>query len=223
MAMEWRRIGADIVFTGAKGAIKIGKSTTYPIINTSTGTFNTLEVNSQLNAVSGVHRGILSWAEYKGTYSSGTLNCYAIRGYAKMSGTISGGSTVYITGCQGKIEISGTMTGGRACGMLAQIAAKGSATVSGGEIAGLWIDNQYGSAVGGGNTMAMIHMETSDATINTDCAIQIYGKCSEFIYFQGAYSDYVTADATAFSGLTANFKIKCMVGGTAAYIHMTTA
>jgi hypothetical protein len=34
---------------------------------------------------------------------------------------------------------------------------------------------------------------------------------------------FIKADATAFSGLTASFSVKCLVNGTPAYIHMTTA
>lgn len=207
-------------------AIKIGASNgdgSAPVVSTSTETTNIIEVNSELNAVSGILRGILSYAEFSGTNVGAGMNCYAIRGYGKVSGTIAGGSSVYVTGVQGKVEISGTMTGGRACGVLAQVGAKGSATVSGGEIAGLWIDNQFGVAVGGGNTLAMIHMETNDAAIGADSFLHVYGKASEFINFAGGYSDYITEDATAFASLTANFKVKVMVGATPCYIHMTTA
>jgi hypothetical protein len=198
-------------------------SSAAPVITASTGTVNGIELYNKHTAVSGVVRGLLSSLEFSGTNVGAALNSYAIRGYVTISGTITGGSTVYATGVQGKCKVTGTMTGGRLCGVLAQIDSKGAATISGGEIAGLWIDNQFGAAVGAGNSLAMIHMETSDATINADCALQVYGKMTNFIYFEGAYSDYVTADATAFSGLTASFKVKCSVGGTPAYIHMTTA
>jgi len=69
----------------------------------------------------------------------------------------------------------------------------------------------------------MIHMETNDAAIGADSFLHVYGKASEFINFAGGYSDYITEDATAFASLTANFKVKVMVGATPCYIHMTTA
>ena len=214
--------GGAVALDLSGGGLTVGSSGT-PVTVTSTGTTNLLDIEGAFSAASGITRGILSNLVYSGTNAGVALNAYAIRGYTKVTGTITGGSTVYVAGTQGKVELAGTMTGGRAVGVLAQIAAKGAGTVTGGEIAGLWIDNQFGAAVGGGNTLDAIHIESSDALIALDSFLKVYGKATAFLSFEGAYSDYLTADATAFSGLTASFKIKVMVGATPAYIHMTTA
>ena len=110
-------VNLGLLPAGAETVINLRGAVATPEVVTSTGTTNGSSINMQMTGVTGVLRGLLSVVDYAGTYAgTGTLNVYGVRGYSKLSGTISGGSTVYLAGTQGKVGFTstGVMSGGRA-------------------------------------------------------------------------------------------------------------
>lgn len=70
---------------------------------------------------------------------------------------------------------------------------------------------------------------TMNGSVQLDDVFHIYGgdpgsaNLFSFDTCNQGSGAFIKADATAFSGLTASFSVKCLVNGTPAYIHMTTA
>jgi len=91
------------------------------------------------------------------TITSGTL--VGVRGHLSFptSKTITGGA--YLTGTQGKLSIAGTMNhaDSRLCAVLAQLDTTG-ATLTAGQLSGLWVDMGAGVTGAGGDQFNMIRI-----------------------------------------------------------------
>jgi hypothetical protein len=211
---------ADSVVAG----ILIGASSSDPIVYAGTGTLNMVEVNSKLTAASGTLRGIVSYAEFSGTHVSTTMNCYAIRGYAKVSGTVGAGNTNYSTGIQGKLELSGTIGGGKHCAVLAQLnSSAGLAGATGGTVYCLWADGmQVSQTPASALNMTAIGVELPDAATRFDSVFYVYGGATYLFDVQGESvgGSYAATYSTAPAAATGT--LKCRVGSTDVYLLVTT-
>ncbi len=206
----------------ATGAILVGASSSAPLTFTGTGTSNAVEINSKLNAASGILRGIVSYAEFSGTNVGVTTNLYAIRGYAKVSGTAAGSNTFYTAGVQGKIELAGTISGGKHCAVLAQLnSSAGLAAATGGTVYCLWADGmQLAAAPNAALNVTGIGLEMPDGTKCFNSALYIYGKADYLFDLQGPTTDYLATVGTAPAAATGSLKIR--IGSTDYYIPITT-
>lgn len=201
----------------------LGASTTYPILTASTGTVNFLEVNGKAISASGVFRGILSYLEFAGTNVGVTANAYAIRGYSKISGTAAGSNTFYSAGVQGKLELSGTITGGKHCAVQAQLNSSAGLTgATGGTVYGLWIDGmQVSQTPASALNMTMLGIEMPDAAARFDSAIYVYGGATYLFDLAnvGVGGGYGSLIAQAPGASTGSLKIR--INGTDYYIPVT--
>ncbi len=215
---------ANIKLAGVGSKILIGTSTSDPILVSSTGTTNILELNAKLTGASGILRGLLSYAEFSGTHVDVATNCYAIRGYSKISGTVGVGNVLYSCGVQGKLELSGTIAGGKHAAVLAQLnSSAGLAGATGGTVYCLWADGmQIAANPAGAVNMVAIGIEMPDAAARFDSAIYVYGGASYLFDLQnsGVGSGYGALIAQAPGVATGSLKIR--IGSTDYYIPVTT-
>jgi hypothetical protein len=212
--------GSEVVVFGGSSATTVtaafGTSSS-PYTTSSTGTSNVVSVYGKLTAVSGIIRGILSQVEFSGTQVATTVNCYAIRGYSKISGTLTSANG-YAAGVQGCLEITGTLgSGARSCAMLAQVkASTGSPTLSsGGEIMGLFVDNQLTSK--GSSTFRMVAVENTVDGVVADSMFFIYGRATYLFEFGGSQN---FVDTTATAGDQCVGHLKVYFNGAAAYLNV---
>jgi hypothetical protein len=166
---------------------------------------------------------LLSYAEFSGTHVNVATNCYAIRGYAKVSGTVGVGNVLYSAGVQGKLELSGTIGGGKHAAVLAQLnSSAGLAGATGGTVYCLWADGmQIGANPASAVNMVAIGIEMPDAAARFDSAIYIYGGASYLFDLQnsGVGSGYGALIAQAPGVVTGSLKIR--IGSTDYYIPVT--
>ncbi len=214
------------LYMGAGSVVRpilIGASTSDPMIVTSTGTSNMVEVNAKMTGVSGILRGILSYVEFSGTHVSVATNLYAIRGYAKVSGTAGDGS-FYSCGVQGKLELSGTISGGKHAAVLAQLnASAGLAGATGGTVYCLWADGMQISAnPASALNVTAIGIEMPDAAARFDSVFYVYGGAAYLFDLQnsGVGSGYGALIAQAPGTSTGSLKIR--IGAVDYYIPVTT-
>jgi hypothetical protein len=194
-----------------KAPILIGASTSAPIIITSTGTSNMVEVNSKLNAASGILRGVLSYAEFSGTNVGVATNVYAIRGYAKISGTTAGANTFYTAAVQGKLELSGTIAGGKHCALLGQFNSSAGAAAGSGTMYAVWADAMQ-LAAKPGLYSTMFGAEMPDGTLSIDSVLYAYGKATYLLDLQGPVSDYLATIGQSPGAATGSIKINTPSG-----------
>jgi hypothetical protein len=196
------------------GAILIGASTSAPLVFTSTGTTNVVDINAKLTAVSGTIRGLVSFVEFSGVNVGATTNVYAIRGYAKVSGTAAGSNTFYTAGVQGKIELSGTISGGKHAAVLGQLnASAGLAAATGGTVYCVWADGmQLNAAPNAALNVVGLGIEMPDGTKSFTSAIYAYGKADYLFDLQGPTTDYLATVATAPAAATGSIKINTPSG-----------
>ncbi len=194
--------------------ILIGNSTSDPIVTTSTGTVNMVDVNMKASGASGTFRGIISYAEFSGTNVGVTTNLYAIRGYAKVSGTAAGSNTFYTAGVQGKLELAGTITGGKHAALLGQLnASAGVAAATGGIMYCVWADGmQLAAAPAAGLTVVGLGIEMPDGTNTFNAAAYVYGKATYLLDLQGPTTDYLATVGTAPAAATGSIKINTPSG-----------
>jgi hypothetical protein len=213
-----------IVMTGVTEGLLIGASSSSPITVTSTGTTNMVEVNSKLTAASGILRGIISYAEFSGTHVDVATNIYAIRGYAKVGGTVGAGNVLYSAGVQGKLELSGTIGGGKHCAVLAQLNSSAGLTgATGGTVYCLWADGmQVSQTPASALNMTAIGIELPDAATRFDSAIYVYGGATYLFDIQGEGVGGSYAATYNQAPAAATGTLKCRVGSTDVYILVTT-
>lgn len=204
--------------------IQIGASTSAPVVSASTGTTNMVEINSKLTAASGILRGLVSHAEFSGTHVDVATNLYAIRGYAKVSGTVGAGNVLYSAGVQGKLELSGTIGGGKHCAVLAQLNSSAGLTgATGGTVYCLWADGMQVSQTPAAElNMTAIGIELPDAATRFDSAIYIYGGASYMLDIagEGVGGSYAATWNQAPGAATGSLKIR--VGSTDLYLLLTS-
>ena len=217
-------LGTGIVMTGVTEGLLIGASTSSPITVTSTGTTNLIEVNGKLTAASGTLRGILSYVEFSGTHVDVATNAYAIRGYAKVSGTVGAGNVLYSCGVQGKLELSGTIAGGKHCAVLAQLNSSAGLTgATGGTVYCLWADGmQVSQTPAAGLNMTAIGVELPDAATRFDSAFYVYGGATYLFDIQGEGVSGTYAATYNQAPAAATGTLKCRVGSTDVYLLVTT-
>jgi hypothetical protein len=202
--------------------ILIGDSTSSPVLVTATGTSSMVEVNAKLTAVSGILRGILSYVEFSGVNVGVTANLYAIRGYAKVSGTTTDAGN-FTAGVQGKLELSGTIGGGKHAAVLAQINSSAGLTgATSGTVYGLWVDGmQITQTPASALNMTMIGIEMPDAAARFDSAIYVYGGATYLFDLanSGVGGGYGSLKAQAPGVVTGSLKIR--LDGADYYIPIT--
>lgn len=193
------------------GAILIGTSSASPMLITSTGTTNMIDVNGKVTAASATYRGIVSYAEFSGTNIGVATNLYAIRGYAKVSGTAAGSNTFYSAGVQGKLELAGTISGGKHAALLGQFNASAGAAAGTGTMYAVWADAMQ-LAAKPGLYSTMFGAEMPDGTLSIDSAMYVYGKATYLLDLQGPTTDYLATVATAPAAATGSLKINTPSG-----------
>ena len=161
---------------------------------TSTGTTEIERIDATLSAASGILRGIVVNANYSGT-QSGTVNDYAIRGYAKIlvGGAFKNGNA-YLAGIQGCTEIAGTIEGGRLTSVLAQMKVS-TGTLTAGELFGLWVDNQMTSI--GSMTVHGIGIENTVDSVTLSDMLYVYGRATYLLTIGGPTTTYLKTSGTA--------------------------
>lgn len=207
IAKDWRIAYRNLDVDGEK----------FTSVHSGIGTQNTVAIWTRQLGASGISRGLLVQTEYAGTNVGVTLNTYSIRGYAKVTGTIAGSNTAYVTGVQGRLEIAsgGTMTGGKACGILAQMGAQ-AGTISGGTMYGLWIDTMQMLTKPSAAGVYALGMEAYDGATTLDAFVWAYGKATYLLKIGGNNGSFVIATNPS----TAAGCLKIDVEGTAKYIPL---
>ncbi len=207
-------------FAGQTGqCILVGASSSSPILVSSTGTTNIVEVNAKLTSASGIIRGIISYLEFSGTQVSTATNVYAVRGYTKVSGTAAD-SNFYACGLQGKIELSGTITGGKHAAIIAQLnSSDGVTAATGGTIYCLWADGmQISQTPASALHMVGIGIELPDAATRFDSALYVYGKATNLFELEGNNSSYISGSSTKSTPSGVDNWITIDIDGSARYI-----
>lgn len=203
--------------TVAQG-ILVGTSTSSPMVYAGTSTLNMVDINTKHTGVSGTVRGIVSYLEYSGTNAGVALNSYAIRGYTKMSGTSAANS--FSAGVQGKLEMAGTVGGGKHCAVLAQLnSSAGLAGGTAGTIYCLWADGmQLGANPASALYVVGIGIEMPDAATRFDAALYVYGKATNLFDLSGNLSSYVVGATTKSTPGGVDNWLTIAIDGTTRYI-----
>jgi hypothetical protein len=185
-----------------------------------TSTVHGFRVDLKTASASGIFRTLESLVDFAGTNVGVSTNVYAVRGYSKVSGTISSGAGAFFAaGLQGKIELAGTI-GGEAtfCAVMAQInSSAGAAAATGGLLYGLWVSNQLSARFGASSSM--ICMETSPGSVCIDNFLTFAGKATYVAAFQ-TNGDCTSSAATTPSG--AGGWLKVLVNNVVRYINLYT-
>jgi hypothetical protein len=209
-----------LMATGLAQALVIGTSSA-PLAYAGSGTQSFLEVYTTQSGVISTARGLMVQHEYTGTNGAGTVIAYAIRGYAKVSGTLGASAqSGYAAGLQGKVEMSGTLVdGGKISAVLAQLNSSGG-TFTAGQIQALWVDSQ----ITPGQVSGMSGAAYSEYNL---VKLTNAGSVRSIFCYSGT-ADYLF-DLSVVGGLfceptlnvsVASGRIKLTVGGVTKYLQM---
>ena len=211
----------SIASSTAGAAILIGGSSADPVITTSTGTTNLIDVNGRLNAASGSLRGVISYVEFSGTAHTATsMNIQAVRGYAKVAAAM-GAVNAFVSGIQGKIEVATAFTGGNAQAILAQInSSAGAAGSSNGILSGIRVDSQLTATPGASVNCDMILITQTVSTVAMRSMLYMLGGATYAFAFEDVdnATKLTSAASTKSSPGTVTGWVNINVNGAARYI-----
>ena len=160
---------------------------------------------------------------FNSTYTGvGTGSVRALTGQVDMSATqTTQTGEQQLIGVHGRAKISGTVSSSAAvvAGVMAQLLAGGTWTAVNKAYC-LWVDNQLATNPTAG-TVAMVGIRQNNgvSTAIVDYIFDIYGaNVTQFINFDGCVSGGFVASSASAGTMT--YTVKCVVGGTAAYLHL---
>lgn len=145
-----------------------------------------------------------------------------------LSGTVTGGA--YIIGLQGKLTVSGTMNhaDSRFAAVFAQLDTTG-ATLTTGQISGLWVDHGAGITGAGGGQFNMVRITNTVSGSKPNAIIYVYSDATYLMELDGPGSTYSYVVAAGVSSGSfgnadgvATKVIKISLGGTLYYIPAHT-
>ncbi len=160
--------------------------------------------------------------------ASGTIA--GVRGLVTLSGVISAGGA-YLYGAQGKLIVTGTMNhaDSRLCALIAQVDTTG-ATLTAGQLSGLWVDLAGIAGAGGGQYNAI--RVTAAAGIKPNALMYFQGDASfmlDMMAPSGGAQSFVVAAGTgagsagAATGVAAQVIKVQLASGTTYYIPLFAA
>lgn len=216
----------------ADGALAIATSAlTVSAAGAVAGTGTVSIVNTPTSTTPGTIRAVIGEVvpTPATTITSGTLA--GVRGHLSFpSGkTVTGGA--YLVGAQGKLTFAGTMNheDSRLAGLFAQLDLTG-ATLTAGQLSGLWVDMGVGATGAGGGQFNMIRVSNTVVDSKPNSVMYVYADATNLFDLaggpNGAQSYVVAAGVTSGSWGNANgvaSKVLVIsIGGTPYYIPVHT-